>query len=317
MLRRVALVLLAALVHVPAAVAQEEQIPSAAARECDTACTAEKLRTGELTYRTVVAGGRVRAYRLYQPVDLPTSSRVPLLVALHGGLGNGHNFSNATGFDALARDAGFVVAYPEGDGATWDAGYCCGLSGTEWRADVAFIEAVVADVRALRSIDARRTYLTGHSNGAMMAHRVACESSVFAAIAAVAGAYAGPCPAPAAPVSVLHIHGTADRNVPYEGGNGEAGLDQTSVHPAVADVMAAWRERDGCPPVTESRSGYVVTLAAEPCAAGTAVTTMLIEGGGHAWPGSAPGRVQAAGPPSQAMDASLVIWKFLEAHPRR
>lgn len=314
MLRRMTLAFVAVLATAPMAAAQD-QPPSAAERECDAACTVEKIVAGELTYRTVAVGGRVRAFRLYQPAGLPTDQSVPLLVALHGGLGNGHNFSNATGFDALARHEGFVVAYPEGDGATWDAGHCCGVSGTDWRQDTAFVEAVVDDVRGLRSIDARRTFLTGHSNGAMMTHRVACESTRFAAVAAVAGAFAGDCPAPARPLSVLHIHGLADRNVPYEGGNGEAGPDQTSVHPPVADVMAAWRARNGCPEPTESRAGEIITIAAENCAAGTEVTTKLIETGGHAWPGGV-GRVQVAGAPSQAMDASLVIWSFFKAHPR-
>jgi polyhydroxybutyrate depolymerase len=317
MLRRLTLASLLALAIAPAAHAQDsEQIPSAAARACDMACTVEKVRSGELTYRTVVAGARPRAYRLYVPANLPADAPVPLVVALHGGLGNGHNFSNANGFDALARDEGFVVAYGEGDGATWDAGHCCGIAGTTWRQDIAYIEAVVADIRALRPIEERRIFLTGHSNGAMMTHRMACESALFAAVAAVAGAYGGPCEAPGAPLSVLHIHGTADANVPYEGGNGAAGPDQISVHPAIEDVMAAWRARNACPAVTESRDDTVVTLASAPCAASTEVTTMLIEGGGHAWPGSSPGRANASGAPSQAMDATLVIWDFFERHPR-
>jgi poly(3-hydroxybutyrate) depolymerase len=47
--------------------------------------------------------GRVRRYRVYVPSSLVVGTKVPLLVALHGGLGHGEQFETNSGFDGLAE----------------------------------------------------------------------------------------------------------------------------------------------------------------------------------------------------------------------
>ena len=76
------------------------------------------------------ADGRTRHYRTYVPSSLP-GTPVPLLIALHGGLGTSAQFEANSGFDNLAESNGFVVVYPDGignntDGSgyqTWNGGY--------------------------------------------------------------------------------------------------------------------------------------------------------------------------------------------------
>ena len=64
-----------------------------------------------------------------------------------------------------------------------------------------------------------RVYVTGMSNGAMMAHRLGRElSTKLAAIAPVVGAVFGDEPAPRAPVPAFIIVGAEDENVPPGGG---------------------------------------------------------------------------------------------------
>ena len=49
--------------------------------------------------------------------------------------------------------------------------------------DVAFLTLLVADVAKAYAVDPNRVYAAGHSNGGIMALRLACEASdVFAAV---------------------------------------------------------------------------------------------------------------------------------------
>src|SRR5205085_1985187 len=70
------------------------------------------------------------------------------------------------------------------------------------------------------SVDPRRIFVVGHSNGGFMAYRMACDhSDTVAAIVSVAGAMyddARKCRA-AHPVSVLQVHGPPDNVIPYQG----------------------------------------------------------------------------------------------------
>lgn len=293
----------------------EPQIESAKARYCDPDCRARKLADGELTAQQLLApDGRLRTYWLYEPAGLSTKDPVPLLVVLHGGMGDGLMYQDWTGFDAIAKEEGFIVAYPEGFGRVWNARTCCFVA---WRLnvdDVGFMDSLVDQVSSRRSIDAARVYATGHSNGAMLSGVIACESSRFAGVAAVAGAMGPPC-APQAPVSVLYIHGTGDNNAPYEGGDGSDGFTSTEHYPVRA-AAADWRDRNECPEPEVTAAGKVTRELSEGCAAGTAVGLYTIDGGGHPWPGSKGDSVRGT-QPSQALDASLAVWEFLKARPRQ
>jgi polyhydroxybutyrate depolymerase len=236
---------------------------------------------------------------------------------LHGGFGDGRQAESSYGWDAQADAARFAVVYPDGVGRAWNVGGgCCGLPASSGIDDVAFITAVVGDVSRLLSVDARRVYATGISNGGMLAYRLACDTTLFAAIGPDSATLLGACPSPA-PVSVIHIHGTADHNIPYDGGRGSgyAKIDG----PSVPSVIASWRRADGCGTPSATVSG-VVTRSVASCPAGRAVELITIDGAGHQWPGSpqrpAIEKLLGLDPPSTALDATQVIWQFFAAHPR-
>jgi polyhydroxybutyrate depolymerase len=115
------------------------------------------------------------------------------------------------------------------------------------------------------------------------------------------------------PLPVLHIHGTADDIVPYEGGFVE-NTPQPRTDPAVVDVIASWQTANDCPAAAATRDGVVTTELAAACADGTAVELITIAGGGHAWPGGRQAR-PGADPPSDALDATTTIWAFFETYP--
>jgi polyhydroxybutyrate depolymerase len=272
---------------------------------------------------TIRVGDRDRTYLTYRPVSLTAAAAAPLVVVLHGAVGTGQQAEKDYGWDAEADLGGFVVAYPDGVNRTWNASPdCCGVAARDQVDDVGFIEALVAAVHP----DPARVFVTGISNGALLTYRLACETTLFAAIGPVAGTMINPCPHPA-PVSVIHVHGTADKSIPYGGGpgkrdNGGAGqrLPVKIDGPSVPDLIATWRGVDSCAAPAVATAGVVTTSVAA-CPQGRAVELITVAGAGHQWPGSAgPGplasRLLQLDPPSTALNATDTIWRFFAAHGR-
>jgi polyhydroxybutyrate depolymerase len=239
-------------------------------------------------------GGQDRSYRLYKPAGLPTPA--PLVVVMHGYSGSAAQAERGYDWDGLADSGKFVVAYPDGLNRAWnvDGEGCCGRPGREGVDDVAFIGAAVADVVKNVGINPAKVYATGMSNGAIMAFTLACTTDIFAAIGPVAGTQLNACRSPR-PTSVIHIHGTADRLVPYGGGQGFSVING----PSVPDVNAFWRNLDQCGAPAPTSSGAVTTSTAA-CADNRGVVLITVDGGGHEWP----------------RFATQTLWQFFAAHSR-
>ena len=271
------------------------------------------IPVGSTDYSLTI-GGLTRTYHVYRPAGLPGPA--PLVVFLHGGFGTGEQAEQYYGWDAEADAHSFLVAYPDGYDRAWNAGGgCCGRPAARNVDDVAFISAMVARIERQAPVDSGRVFATGISNGGLMAYRLACSTTLFAAIGPDSATELGPCANPAR-TSVIHIHGTADHNIPYDGGPGDgyAHIDG----PSVPSVVATWRQVDGCAPPSSSVHGLVTTSLAT-CPDGRAVELITIAGAGHQWPGS-PDRplIQKAlglDTPSTALDATNAIWSFFATHP--
>jgi polyhydroxybutyrate depolymerase len=238
-------------------------------------------------------GGHDRSYRLYKPPAAPASA--PLVVVMHGYSGSAAQAERGYGWDDLADSDKFVVAYPDGLGRAWnvEGETCCGQPGREGVDDVAFISAAVADIGKNVGINPARVYATGMSNGGIMSYTLACATAIFAAIGPVAGTQLNPCRTPR-PTSVIHIHGTDDRLVPYGGGQGFSVING----PLVPEVNAFWRNVDQCGAPTATASGPVTTSTSG-CAKGRGVVLITVDGGGHEWPPF----------------ATKALWQFFAARP--
>ncbi|MDA2956459.1 MAG: hypothetical protein O3A44_03770 [Actinomycetota bacterium] len=171
------------------------------------------------------ADGRVRSYRVS---DLSNGKPAPLLFVLHGIASDAQTISDYTNIeDSLdAYDLDAVVVYPNGTGAeqdlfqSWNAGTCCPFAMFELVDDVAFFDELITSLITQYEIDTTRVWVVGHSNGGMMAYRLACELSTrITAIGVAAGALAIDSCSPSRPVSALHVHGELDSIVPLAGGN--------------------------------------------------------------------------------------------------
>jgi polyhydroxybutyrate depolymerase len=243
-------------------------------------------------------------------VNVPTSAAaagrpLPLVIALHGAGGNGRFMERYTGLTRVADRAGFAVMYPDAVGKLWQYS----VVGEDGADDVSVIRALLDRLEQVACVDAHRVYATGVSNGGGMAARLACNlSDRLAAVAPVAGGYAKlPACQPGRPLSVLEIHGTADRSVPYDGvPPGGAG--------SVARLLAQWGALDKCPgPVRRSRATLrVLRVDLTGCQGGTSVSHLKVLGGEHAWPGTP---LDLPGNDSR-LSATQAIWQFFSRHRR-
>lgn len=277
-----------------------------------TASTMEVPVGNHVRFGAIESGGQLRQYRLYVPAG-KREGKLPVVFVLHGGFGAPSQVASQTGFDRAAARHGFLAVYPGGFANTWNAGTCCGPARRFGVDDVGFVVDLLKELSTRFSVDRARVYATGMSNGGMLAYRLACErSALFAAVAPVAATMTVSC-RPPRPVSILHIHGLDDWAVPYEGGGGGLGEE----HPrSVPSTIGRWRTIDRCPPPDASRLGRVRTSVSAPCAQGTEVTLITIEGAHHTWPGDPGPTGGLVNPPSDAVDATAVISKFFERHHR-
>jgi len=262
------------------------------------------------THGTLRVGGIARTYRLYVP-EAP--GPLSLVVALHGGLGNGDQLADTSQFEPLAEREHFVVAFPDGVGATWNAGTCCGTSVTRKIDDVAFLAALVDDIARKVTIDRTRVFAVGHSNGAMMAFRLGCEAAdVFSAVVPVAGSLEINRCTPAKAVALLAIHGDADRNHPIDGGTGDRSISNVSYRSMSASLVM-WTGAMGCTSSSDAVAGPITTTTWTGCRQGVATQYRVIAGADHPWPGSPDRRATALqGVPTKDLDATAVAWAFLK-----
>jgi len=274
-------------------------------------------------------GGLRRTYLLHVPPSLRKGAPVPLVLALHGGGGTGLGMETVTGLSPLSDRHGFIVVYPDAVGKNWNDGR--GLrqlrSQREDIDDPGFMAALVEDLRRSHGVDPARVYATGISNGAIFCHALAAKrAGLVAAIAPVVGGMAPSVAAdfaPARPVSVIVVQGTADPLVPFAGGT--VAWNRGRILPT-AEAVGKWVEHDGCGPEPlreelpdrDPRDGMRVRRDTYGGGKeGTEVVLVTVEGGGHTWAGGLqylPERT--IGKTCRDVDASALIWEFFSRHPR-
>ncbi len=266
-------------------------------------------------------GGLNRTYIVHVPPGPP----VGLVLNLHGGGGTGSGQQGLTAFDSVADADSLLVVYPDGYDKSWADGRGASPADRRHLDDVGFLVALVDKLQSDFSVPAGHVFATGMSNGGFMSNRLACDhADVFAAIAPISGTLGASVACnPSRPVSVLAAHGTADRVVPFNGGNvrGRGGLSHAI---SAAGMVDRWRAADGCqgePAVEELPKvgdGTVVRrFESTACAAGTEVIFYQIDNGGHTWPG---GRQYlpkpVIGATTRAFSGSQIIAQFFLTHGR-
>jgi polyhydroxybutyrate depolymerase len=240
-------------------------------------CPAENiLRAGD-NRKTLMHDGRERRFNVYVPSSIMAMQRVPLVLDFHGNGSSGAQEQSGSGWRQKADAEQFIVVYPDGVGNGWNVGNCCGEALNSMVDDVGFARAMVENVSTEACIDAHRVYATGISNGAGLAHRLACEAAdVFAAIAAAsADLVTDPCQ-PSRPIAEISIRGLNDTLVAYEGGNtGSTGW----YSPGAKGTLELWKNIDGCTGSPETTIEHCESYTE--CKAGVEVTLCSLPGTGH------------------------------------
>jgi polyhydroxybutyrate depolymerase len=257
---------------------------------------------------------------------------MPVVVDLHGYGVSAVDMVRVTQLGTYGNRDGFITITPQVGRRIpyWQTGFKS--------KDVAFLRGVLTNVMSSLCVDQNRVFVTGYSNGAIMASVLACvDAAQVAAIAPVSG-IANPSHCnPSRPVPVVAFHGTSDPLVSYTGGLGPLAytlrlppgtkgtisqllgnnVPQSTKGPSIPKTTAAWAKRDGCSSTSTTRVvAKNVALISYPCANGSSVELYRIRGGGHTWPGSVlDSKSTNLGVTTLAINADTIIWNFFKAHP--
>jgi polyhydroxybutyrate depolymerase len=262
---------------------------------------------------------------VHVPPGYQEGTAAPLLILLHGYASGSVAAYAYFRLQRVLDDRNVLYVVPDGTldrggDRFWNAtDACCDFydSGVD---DSGYLADVIHDVQDQYSVDPRRVFVVGHSNGGFMAYRMACDhSDVVAAVVSVAGATyddVSKCSA-TEPVSVLQVHGSSDIVVPYQGG-----AIQGALVPSASTTARSWATINGCrlspargarldvatdantpsgsSPLPGAETG--VLIYHEDCRAGSEVLLWTVEGGGH-------------GPAFSATFARELV-DFLLSHPK-
>ncbi len=272
---------------------------------------------------TIESGGLTRTYFVHTPPSYDEKTPLALVMVLHGGGGNAENAEKMSGMSAEADNHNFLVVYPDGTGGfgdkfhTWNSGNCCAYAMKNNVDDVGFLRALIEKLERDYSVDRKRVFVTGMSNGGMMTYRMACEDAAqIAAAAPVAGALSVPCH-PAVPVSLIAFHGTDDHNVMFDGGTGTKQIGGPRNDRPVSYAIETWVKIDGCNTAPHrNETADLRTDTYSGCKSGTAVELNAVIGQGHAWPGG--DRIlRLLDAPNPNVNATDLMWSFFAAHPKQ
>ena len=283
--------------------------------------------------------GQPREFSVYLPAACNSDEQAtgfPVIFAFHGVMMNGETMAKMTLLHELGNRCNFIVVYPDGDGhgilRTWNSGGRSGRLERIAEDDVGFVRCVIGQLQNRYPIDPKRIHATGFSNGAMLCYRLAVEApEIFASIAPIAGTLAVPVRHASRFVPTLHIHGTEDKVVAWEGPNLKTpkNLEFLSVpqtletwkkllsasgthvtdHPTLVCRAEKWPDRKA-----DGTRIEVQRFGLDPESEIPDLQFVRVIGGGHTWPGGE-NREWVVGNTSEEFNANEMMWDFFKNHP--
>lgn len=238
-------------------------------------CAIAPRGTGTFAARTLTAAGKSRTYHLSVPGGAPPKQALPLVFVLHGATDTApENMRDWFGVEGKMTTPSLAV-YPlalartrsDGTGGLvtrWD------LSGND---DLAFFDAMLAEIEAQYCVDRAHVFVTGFSSGGNFSQHLACERQKDVkgmAVVAGPGPFSDAC---GGAVPVWMTHDKKDDALP------------------VADARSSrdfWAAQNGCKTAMWSAvSGRSECQRNTSCPAGEPLVYCETSGVGHDVPGFA------------------------------
>ena len=254
--------------------------------------------------QSIVHNGVNREYVLYIPNSYDGTSSVPLMLNFHGFGGNASDYMQEADMRSLAEANTFILIYPQGsclDGLShWNA---CPLGGDNKSDadDFGFVEAIINEISSQYNVDMERIYAAGYSNGGMMAYGLAnYKSNLVAAVASVSGVMLECTGSTSHPMPVVHLHGTSDGVLPYNGSS-----DWNSAQ-STLDYWINFNNTITTPTVSIDNSGgmSIEHYVYDQGDSSVSVEHYKFIGGDHVWFSAT----------YQGQDASELVWNFVSRY---
>ena len=263
-----------------------------------TSYTVSVDETDQTLHTITVEGMQPRTFFLNVPESYTPGAPTPLLLAFHSRTTNGKEILATSQILSWAAAMNIIVVAVNGavhEGySSWNAGRCCTNATTYEEDDVLLTSTIISYLESRATIDASRVWAMGHSNGGMMAYRLACDlSEKITAVAVVTGALVDDSCNPSKPVSAIHLHGNLDPTVPIQGGGK---LDTPNIYYSVLDYVNA----KACNDNSSTNFTDVEQQFMWSCSNGTQVKLVNFLENSHQW----------------ADGYTKEILQFLVAHPR-
>ncbi len=209
------------------------------------------IEAGDQSVEFTLPDGTGARYLLHAPASFGSDSQLPLVLVFHGAPGSPREMKRATGFNAIADEENFLVAYPDAFDRSTDVG------------------ALIDDVTHRVAVDLGRIYATGFSRGAATTYLLSEDlADRIAAFAPVSGLQYDV--TPSGPTSLITFQGSAD--------------DFASAWPT---MNRQWAQAAGCgdADVTQVTLGSrSARRSSARCRAGTEHVVYGVDGMGHEWP---------------------------------
>ncbi len=273
-----------------------------------------------------VFDGKNRTADVYIPRNI--SQPLPVVLMLHGAGGDSIKAAQQTRWCDYAERENFIALFPNGlaidpsrkssflrNPQVWNSGVERGAVYSPNVDDVGYIDSLLSTLATTHSVDQKKIFATGFSNGGGMTWRLALQlSGRFAAIAPVCTYNSVPQPwTQQHPVPAIVVNCLDDPFIPIEGGLVKDIWSRAEIHrPSVIDAVERYAEMMHCKLQREECITPEVKFRAyRSTVANSSVDFYTIANAGHAYPGGhhlLSERI--AGKPTDALDATAVIWRF-------
>lgn len=235
----------------------------------DAPCDIPVASKGFLGRQTVVVNGDPRTYELFISEDYDGTTKLPLLFVMHGDAMDGKWVRSWFDFE---HGQSFVVVYPDAH-VSWDI-----ETDAAQNQDLAFVDALLADVKTKVCIDRKRVFAFGNSNGGYFVNNLGCfRSAIFRGIVGISGG--GPASddpndfdaqglyrhCDRSPVSAMIFHGTDDEKIAIQDGRAS---------------KEYWRIKNGCAETSRGVSPEPCVVY-DGCTTGNTVQWCEVGGFGH------------------------------------